>query len=185
MYTGYAGDLFENQISSEEVFSGRLLHVFRDEVSLPDGSTSVREVIRHNGAVCIIPITQNNEVIMVEQFRYPFNRIVLELPAGKLDGPGEDPLEAAKRELSEETGYTADRWTKLGVYLPSCAYSSEQIYVYMARGLHEGEQRLDRGEFLRFKTVPIEHLIDDIMNNRIQDGKTQMGILKAARKIGY
>lgn len=185
MYSEYNSELFEKKIDSEEVYSGRLLHVFKDTVSLPNGNTTTREVIRHNGAVCIVPITENNEVIIEEQFRYPFNRIITELPAGKLDSANEGALDAAKRELREETGYTAKNWTYLGVYIPTCAYSTEKIYMFMACDLTRGEQQLDKDEFLRFKTVPIEQLLDDVMNNKIEDGKTQAGLLKAARILGF
>ncbi len=181
----YPDDLKEKTLSSEEVYNGRLLHVYNDKISLPNGHTSTREIVRHVGAVCIVPINEHNEVIIEKQFRYPFGKILTELPAGKLDSPDEDPLEAAKRELKEETGYSADTWTYLGVYYPTVAYTDEKIYIYMARDLHRGTQHLDEDEFLHFYNVPIESLIEDIKNDKIPDGKTQLGILKAARLFGY
>ncbi len=177
-------ELNEKAISSEEVYSGCLLHVFRDQVIFPNKSTSVREVIHHNGAVCVVPLTDNNEVIMEKQFRYPFGEVLTEIPAGKLDSPDEDPLSAAKRELKEETGYTADKWIYLGIYYPTVAYSNEKIHMFLCRGLHEGEQSLDPDEYLQYYAVPLEQLIEDVENNKIPDGKTQLAILKTARKLG-
>ncbi len=181
----YTDDLKETTLSSEEVYNGRLLHVYNDTISLPNGHTSTREIVRHVGAVCIVPITENNEVIIEKQFRYPFNEVLTEIPAGKLDSKDEDPLDAAKRELKEETGYTADTWTYLGIYYPTVAYTDEKIYIYMARNLHRGSQHLDDDEFLHYYSVPLETLIEDVKNDRIPDGKTQLGILKAARIFGY
>ncbi len=181
----YTDDLKETTLSSEEVYSGRLLHVYNDKISLPNGHTSTREIVRHVGAVCIVPITENNEVIIEKQFRYPFNEVLTEIPAGKLDSKDEDPLDAAKRELKEETGYTADTWTYLGIYYPTVAYTDEKIYIYMARNLHRGTQHLDDDEFLHYYSVPLEKLIEDVKNDKIPDGKTQLAILKAARIFGY
>ncbi len=178
-------ELREKTLSSEKVYDGRLLKVFSDKITLPNGNTSTRELIRHIGAACVIPVTDNNEVIMEKQYRYPFDQVMTEIPAGKLDSADEDPLEAAKRELREETGYTADTWTYLGLYYPTVAYSDEKIYIYMARDLHRGQQHLDEDEFLHVHKVPLETLIEDVNNDRIPDGKTQVAILKAARILGY
>lgn len=180
----YIDNLTESTLSSEEVYSGRLLHVFSDKVSLPNGHTSTREIIHHMGAVCVIPLTEDNEVIIEKQFRYPFKEVLTEIPAGKLDSPDEDPLEAAKRELKEETGYTAKDWTYLGIYYPTVAYTDEKIYIYMARDLHKGERHLDPDEFLNVYTVPLEKLVEDVEKDLIPDGKTQLAILKAARIFG-
>ena len=128
--------LSETKISSEEIFDGLVLHVVRDTVKLPNGHSSIREVIRHIGAVCVIPVTENNEVIVERQYRYPLDRVILEIPAGKLDAPDEDRLSAIQRELREETGYTADEWTVIGDFHPAPAYSDEYITMYLARGLH-------------------------------------------------
>ena len=105
--------LGEKKTSSEDIFDGVILHVKRDRVTLSNGSSTVREVIRHIGAVCVIPVTENNEVVVERQYRYPLDRVILEIPAGKLDAPDEDRLSAAQRELMEETGYTADEWTEI------------------------------------------------------------------------
>ena len=176
--------LAEKRISTEDIFDGVILHVKRDMVALSNGSSAVREVIRHIGAVCVIPVTENNEVIMERQYRYPLDRVILEIPAGKLDAPDEDRLSAIKRELREETGYTADEWTELGDFQPAPAYSDEYITMYMARGLHKGERHLDEDEFLDVYTIPLAELVQDVMEGRISDAKTQVCILKAARILG-
>ena len=176
--------LAETQASTEDIFDGVILHVKRDMVSLSNGSTAVREVIRHIGAVCVIPVTEDNRVIMERQFRYPLNRVILEIPAGKLDAPDEDRLSAIKRELREETGYSADEWTELGDFHPAPAYSDEYITMYMARGLHKGKRDLDDDEFLDVYAIPLADLMKDVMEGRISDAKTQVCVLKAARILG-
>ena len=172
------------QLRSQTVFDGIVLHVKRDEVSLPNGSEAVREVIRHIGAVCVIPVTENNEVIVERQYRYPIDRVITEIPAGKLDSREEDRLSAIRRELLEETGYTADEWISLGDFHPAPAYSDEYISMYMARGLHPGQRHLDEDEFLDVMTVPLAELVEDVMAGRISDAKTQTAVLKAARLLG-
>ncbi|MCQ2461096.1 MAG: NUDIX hydrolase [Clostridia bacterium] len=176
--------LREKQLSSEEIFDGVILHVVKDKISLSNGSTSTREVIRHIGAVCIIPVTDNNEAIVERQYRYPFDEVITEIPAGKLDSKTEDRLEAAKRELREETGITADKWTDIGEFYPAAAYSDERITMYLAQGLHYGEQDLDDDELLNVKKVPLSDLVDEVMTGKIPDSKTQVAILKAARILG-
>ena len=176
--------LAEKQLSTEEIYNGVILHVIRDKVMLPNGDTSGRELIRHVGAVAVVPLTDDGKVIVERQFRYPIDEVITEIPAGKLDSKEEDRLSAAKRELREETGITADVWTDLGDYLPTCAYSDEKISLYLAQGLHFGEQKLDEDEFLTLKEVPLEDLIQEIMDGKITDGKTQTALLKAARLLG-
>jgi len=176
--------LSETKISSEEIFDGLVLHVVRDTVKLPNGHSSIREVIRHIGAVCVIPVTENNEVIVERQYRYPLDRVILEIPAGKLDAPDENRLSAIQRELREETGYTADEWTVIGDFHPAPAYSDEYITMYLARGLHKGQQDLDADEFLDIYTIPLKDLVEDVMSGKISDAKTQVCILKAARILG-
>jgi len=171
--------LGEVKVSGKDIFDGFVLHVKKDIIKLPNGKEASREVIRHIGAVCVVPVTDDNKVIVERQFRYPVNRVITEIPAGKLDSADEDRFEAIKRELREETGYTADEWTDLGEYLPAPAYSDERITMYMARGLHKGETDLDEDEFLDVMEVPIDELVEDIMNGKISDGKTQVAILKA------
>ena len=132
----------------------------------------------------MIPVTEDGKVIIERQFRYPLDRVVTEIPAGKLDSFTEDRLSAAKRELEEETGYTAKEWISLGDYYPTPAYCDERITLYLARGLALGQRHLDEDEFLNFELVPLSDLVEDVMNGRITDGKTQVAVLKAARIVG-
>ncbi len=171
-------DLTEKGISSEEVFSGKLLHVFCDGVILPNDTKTKREYIKHPGASCVVPVTEDGKVIMVRQFRYPFHRVLLEIPAGKLDS-GEDPVAAARRELKEETGAVPEDLIYMGPFYPTCAYSDEVIHMYLARGLHFEQLQLDDDEFLTTEAIPLEALIKDVMNGVIEDGKTQTALLKA------
>lgn len=177
-------ELIETVVSSKDIYDGFILHVKEDVIKLPNGEPASRELIRHIGAVCIVPVTNDGKIIVERQFRYPINRIITEIPAGKLDYKDEDRLEAAKRELREETGYLADNWTDLGLYYPAAAYSDEKITMYMATGLHNGEQDLDEDEFLEVSAVPVSELVDMIMNGEITDGKTQVAVLKVARLLG-
>lgn len=170
--------LEETKIASEEIYDGVILHVFRDTVVLPNSRKATRELIRHIGAVAVVPLADDGSVIVERQFRYPLNQVITEIPAGKLDSKTEDCLLAAKRELQEETGYTADLWTELGVYHPAAAYSDEKIMIYLARGLHRGERHLDEDEFLNVRAVPLDELVEDIMDGKITDGKTQVALLK-------
>ncbi len=176
--------LRETQVSSQLVFDGSILHVRKDDVTLPNGRPAFREVIRHIGAVCVIPVTEDNQVIVERQYRYPIDRVITEIPAGKLDAPEEDRLSAIQRELWEETGYTAEEWISLGDFHPAPAYSDEYISMYMARKLKKGDRHLDEDEFLDVFTVPLEELVEDVMAGRISDAKTQTAVLKAARYLG-
>lgn len=173
-------DLVEKRLSGEDVFNGKILHVQKDTVLLPNGNTATREVIRHVGAVGIVPVTDDGCVVVERQFRYPMNQVITEIPAGKLDSKEEKPLLAAMRELREETGYTADNWIDMGLYFPAAAYSDEVITMYLATGLHRGNQNLDADEFLSVEEVPLENLIEQVIRGDIPDGKTQIGILKAS-----
>ncbi len=171
--------LTEKKISSENVFRGRLLDVYRDRVQLPNGHESSREYIKHVGAACVVPVDDDGNVIIEKQFRYPFDSVLTEIPAGKLDSKQEPHLDAALRELKEETGYSAKEMIYLGEFYPTCAYSDEIIHMYLAKGLEKGEQRLDEDEFVGVEKKPLKELVDDIMQGRIADGKTQTAILKA------
>ena len=155
-------NLDEIMTASEEIFDGQVVHLFKDTVELPNGMPSTREVIRHMGAVGIVPMTEDGNVVMEEQFRYPLGRVVLEIPAGKLDSKEEDRLAAAKRELEEETGIVADEWIELGDYCPTAAICDEIITLYLAKGLHQGVRNLDEDEFLNIKEVPFDDLVEDI-----------------------
>lgn len=176
-------DLTEQKTGSQEIFDGAIVHLFKDTVRLPNGNAATREVIRHIGAVAVIPVDADGRVIVEKQFRYPLNRVVTEIPAGKLDSFTEDRLSAAQRELREETGYTAAEWIFLGDYYPTPAYCDEKITLYLARGLAQGQRHLDEDEFLNFEAVPLAQLVEDVMAGRITDGKTQVAILKAARYL--
>jgi ADP-ribose pyrophosphatase len=175
-------DLVEHTLDSEPVFDGKLLHVLRDRVRLPDGQEAIREHILHPGAVMIIPLLENGNLVMERQYRYPLHRVFLELPAGKIDA-GEDPLHTAKRELLEETGYAATEWHYLGCTHPVISYSSEQIDIYLARGLSMQQQKLDSGEFLEVIEVPLAAAIDMIKSGEITDAKTVIGLFWAERIV--
>ncbi len=172
-------NLFEKGIDSKKVFEGKLLHVYSDTVELPNGHTSTREYIKHVGAACVVPVDRDGNVIVEKQFRYPFASVLTEIPAGKLDSKEEPHLEAALRELREETGYSAENMIYLGEYYPTCAYSDETIHMYLAMGLEKGSQHLDDDEFVDVEKVPLATLVEQIMAGEIKDGKTQTAILKA------
>lgn len=172
-------NLEELQMETEEIFDGQVVHLFKDTVQLPNGKSATRETIRHIGAVAIVPLTEDGKVIVERQFRYPIAQVITEVPAGKLDSKQEDRLAAAKRELEEETGFTADEWIELGDYYPAAAYCDERITMYLAKGLHKGTRNLDEDEFLNIMAVELEELVEDIMQGKIADGKTQVALLKA------
>lgn len=175
-------DLLEHELDSEPVFDGKLLHLRRDRVRLPDGSEAVREHILHPGAVMIIPLLDNGDLVMERQFRYPLRRVFIELPAGKIDA-GEDPLATAQRELLEETGYTAAEWRRLGCIHPVISYSNEQIDIYLARGLALKQQQLDHGEFLDVFEIPLVSAIEMVKTGEITDAKTVAGLFWAERVL--
>ena len=173
-------ELKEVRVGTEDIFSGVILNVKRDTVELPNGHRTIRELIRHVGAVCVVPLTDDGRVVVERQYRYPIDQVITEIPAGKLDSKAEDRLSAAKRELWEETGITADRWTDMGLYYGAPAYTDEKITMYLAQGLHRGQQHLDEDEFLNVETIPLGELVEDILSGAITDGKTQAAVLKAA-----
>jgi ADP-ribose pyrophosphatase len=175
--TGAAGDdadLIEHGIASVTMFSGKFLTLKRDTVRLPDGKTAVREFIEHPGAVMVIPLFDDGQVLMERQFRYPLGRVMIEFPAGKLD-PNEGALACAQRELREETGYTAREYTFLTRIHPVISYSTEFIDIYLARGLTAGERQLDEGEFLETFKVDVRTLIARVRAGEISDVKTVIG----------
>ncbi len=174
----------EKQVSREEIFDGKVLHVVKDTIELPNGKISFREFCLHIGAAAVIPITDDGDVVMVHQFRYAHHREFLEIPAGKLDARDEPPMDAVLRELSEETGYTADKLTFLGVLDTTPALIDEKIHLYMAEGLTKGDVHPDEDEFISVELVPLSKLVDMVMSGEIRDGKTQIAILKAARLKG-
>ncbi len=169
--------LSEKTIETQVVFEGRIITVRKDKAELEDGTVAGRELVIHSGGVCVVPLTKDNKVIMVRQFRYAFGEPLLEIPAGKLE-PGEDHRSAGLRELTEETGARCESFDYLGVCYPSVAYLTEKIHMYLARGLSFGESALDEGEFLDVIEVPLEEAVQMIMDGKIPDAKTQLAILK-------
>jgi ADP-ribose pyrophosphatase len=166
--------LRETRIDGKLVFDGDFIKVQKDAVLLPDGSRSEREYIRHPGAVVILPILDDGSILIERQYRYPLDRVFHEFPAGKID-PGEDPLECAKRELREETGYTASDWRFVCTIHNAIAYSDEHLEIYLARGLVAGESALDEGEFLETMTASVEELLQWVREGKITDVKTVIG----------
>lgn len=173
----------EAMLESKEIFNGRVIRVTLDKVRLEDGTTSTREVVHHHGGACVLPVDADGNVTMVRQFRYALGEELWELPAGKLEA-GEDPFEAAKRELSEECGLTADTYTELGVVYPTVGYDSERIYLWAAEGLHTVGQHLDAGEFLDVVKMPFAQALGLVMDGIIKDSKTQVALLKYAQLRG-
>lgn len=174
--------LKERKLSSETVYDGKIIKVTKDTVSLEDGKETLREVVHHPGGACVVPVTDDGEVILVRQYRYPHGTETLEVPAGKLEY-GEDPMECGKRELLEETGATADAIYSLGQLLPTPAYDKEVIYMYLAQGLHFEEQKLDEGEFLDIVKMPLQKAVKLVMQDKIRDAKTQIALMKTMLMI--
>ncbi len=166
--------LKETRVDGDIAYDGHFLKVQRDTVALPDGKTTIREYIRHPGAVVIVPLLDDGKVLLERQFRYPHKQVFIEFPAGKID-PGEDPLACAKRELQEETGYSATDWQFLCTIHNAIAYSDEHLDIYMARGLTPGPNKLDDGEFLETITASIEQVLDWVRQGKITDVKTVIG----------
>lgn len=173
----------EKKISSEKIYEGAILNVRRDKVTA-FGGEAYREIIEHNGAVAMVPITAEGNIVMVEQFRYACGRVVLEIPAGKIDKGEIDPAAVAARELREETGYTADDIVLLGKINTSAAYSEEMISVYVMTGLTAGEQELDADEALNVIEMPFKEAYDMAAAGRLIDAKTIAALLMAKEQLG-
>ncbi|MBQ9807009.1 MAG: NUDIX hydrolase [Clostridia bacterium] len=170
--------LEERCLSSELIYDGSVVHLYVDRVELPDGNSSIREYVKHIGAVAVLPLTDKNEVICVRQYRYAHRCLMTEIPAGKLDSADEDHVEAALRELREETGATCKSLTYLGLFRSTPAILDEKIDLYLAEGLTFGETDLDEDEFLEVERIPLSELVEQVMQGKITDGKTQVAILK-------
>ena len=171
-------DLAEKTLSREEKYAGKFLSVHVDQVSLPNGHTSIREVVDHVDGVAVLPLDERNNVLAVTQYRYVFGKTLLEIPAGKLDD-GEDPATGALRELREETGAVPDTLLPMGRILPAPGCYGETLYLFLARGLHIGQQQPDEDEFLRLERIPFDEMVHRIMNGEIDDAKTVAAVLKA------
>ncbi len=174
-------DYSEKVLRHVNRYEGVIVDVDMEMVEVPNGNITMREVVRHPGGVCVLALDENGMVAMVRQYRFPIDTHLLELPAGKLE-PGEDPLPAAKRELSEETGIEADEWQDLGFIYTSPGFSTEKLYMYLATGLHHGRQHLDLNEFLDVEYYPLDTLREMVLSGEITDGKTVSGVLKAAAR---
>ena len=177
-------DLLETTIDSETVFEGKVFKCIVKKVTLTDGRVTRREIVKHNGGACILPIDSDGNAYMVRQFRSPFETVLLEVPAGKIE-IGEDPKVCAIRELKEETGFVAGKVDDLGYMVCSPGYCSEKIGMYLATDLEYTGIALDDGEFLNVEKIPFRKLIDMTMNNEIIDAKSCICILKAAGRLGY
>lgn len=168
---------FEKTLTSKTLYEGRVVTLTLDTALLENGETALREVVHHNGGACILPYFEDGTICMVRQFRYAMQRQLWELPAGKLE-KGEEPFAAAKRELEEECGLTADKYTYLGEFLPTVGYDTEVIYTWVATGLHQTHMHLDADEFLTPDHVPLQKAYEMVMSGEITDGKTVAGVLK-------
>lgn len=174
-------NLRETPLKQTIIYDGKIIRVRVDDARLPNGATAKREVVDHPGGVCVAALTDQEELLFVRQFRYPYEEIIPEIPAGKLE-PGEDPLPAGKRELKEETGAVAAHYESLGQLYPSPGYCGEIIHMYMATGLSFGEMSPDEDEFLQVERIPLIKAVDMVLSGEIKDAKTQAAVLKVAMK---
>ena len=175
-------ELTEKQVSSELKYKGVIVDVYLDRAELCDGKIARREVVKHPGGVTVLPVDSDGMCYMVRQYRYPAGKTLLETPAGKLEY-GEEHLSCAVRELSEETGFSADELTYLGPSCTSPGFSTEVLHIYLAQGLHAGKSHPDEGEFLSVEKHHIDELVDMVMSGEIDDGKTVIAVLKAKRLL--
>lgn len=172
-------ELTERRLSREDIFAGRIVTVHVDTVALPNGESASREVVDHPGGVAVLPLDGENNVLAVTQYRYPFGRTTLEIPAGKLDHPGEDPYEAGLRELREETGAVPGIYKSLGRILPSPGCYGEILHLYLAQDLRMERQHLDEDEFLNVERIPFGEMVRRCLSGEIEDAKTVAAVLKA------
>lgn len=177
-------EITEKTLRSEYVYRGKTISVRKDIVKLPNGKEALREVVEHPGAVAVAAVNDQNELIMVRQFRYAFEKEILEIPAGKMDKGPEGPLEAARRELKEETGLTAGKLTYLGGMYPSVGFLNEVIHLFLAQDLTEGSQNPDEDEFLKVTALPFGEVVSMVLNGEISDAKTVVGVLRSRERLG-
>ena len=176
-------DILEKLSDRRRVFDGAIIHVDNMTALLPNGKTALREVAVHMGASAVVPVDEEGSVYLVRQFRAPLEKVTLEIPAGKLDHPGENRLEAAQRELREETGFSADSWKKLTDLATTPGFCSEVISIYLAQNLHSGKTDFDEDEFLNLVKMPLSQAVDQVIAGEICDSKTICGLLMAQRLI--
>lgn len=176
--------ILEQNVSSEHVFDGIILHIDHLTNRLPNGKLAKREVARHIGAAAVLPVDSDGSVYLVRQFRSPVDRVLLEIPAGKLDYKGEDRLEAAQRELREETGFTAGNWVHLNDMLSTVGFCDECISIFLARDLSAGDCNPDEDEFLNVVKMPLSEAIDMVLSNEINDAKTICALMMAQTILG-
>lgn len=171
-------NLKEKTLKQNYVYNGKIINMRKDDIILPDGNNAIREVVEHPGGVCVVAVTDKDEILMVRQFRYPYMEEILEIPAGKRNSKDEDPLACGKRELTEETGAVAKEFTFLGRLYPTPGYCDEIIWMYAAKDLSFGAQNPDDDEFLEVERIPFEKAVGMILSGEITDAKTQTAILK-------
>lgn len=171
-------NLTEQTLTQDYRFRGKIINLRVDEARLPDGSTAAREVVEHPGGVCVAALTDEGELLFVRQFRYPYGEIVRELPAGKRDRNGEDPLTCGRRELKEETGAIAATYRSLGTLYPTPGYCDEVIHLFLAQGLTFGDACPDEDEFLQVERIPLQQAVDMVLKGELPDAKTQVAVLK-------
>lgn len=172
-------NLEEKTLQRNIIYTGRVIRMRQDTALLPDGKTAGREVVEHPGGVCVAAVDEKDNLLLVKQFRYPYKEELLEIPAGKRDKAGDDdPLTCGKRELKEETGYTAKEYISLGELYPTPGYCDEVIYMFAARNLTQGEKCPDEDEFLDLVRIPFEQAVEMVLSGEIKDAKTQTAILK-------
>lgn len=172
----------EKTLSEKLIYDGKIITVHVDDIELPDGSRAIREIVEHSGGVCVAAMTEEKELYFVRQYRYPYKKVLLELPAGKLER-GEDPLKAGVRELEEECGVVADEVISVGTVYPTVAYCSEIIHLFAAKGLKSTKQHLDEDEFLDVEKIPISEAERMVMDGEISDSKTVALVLKLSNLV--
>ena len=171
-------NLQEKRLNAEYIYEGKIIKVRKDTALLPNNTTAIREVVEHNGGVCVAALTDNNDLLFVKQFRYPYMEEILELPAGKRDSLDENPIDCGIRELKEETGAYANKLISLGELYPTPGYCGEIIWLFLATKLTFGDSKPDFDEFLEVEKIPLDKAVDMVLNGEIKDAKTQIAILK-------
>ena len=176
-------NLRETFLSSQEIYPGKIIRVEKWQVSLPNGETALREIVRHNGAAAIVPVDREGNVTLVRQHRIAVDRFTWEIPAGKLDSPEEDPFHAAQRELEEETGLQAGTWRRLTLIDTTPGFCNEHIAIYLATDLSQHPAHPDADEFLRTTKMPLQEAVAHCMSGEFHDSKTVIGLLMASQVL--